>query len=141
MKYTFNNKFLKDNSKPGSYRRGYETFQKGMVEDVKFNENIVRAKVKGNFRSHYETGIKFTKAGVTKGTGLHFLAERIGVDMTETMACGDSENDLYMLKEANFAVAMGNATEQIKGICNFITLSNEESGVAYAVEKLVFEEQ
>ena len=84
---------------------------------------------------------EFTKAGVTKGTGLHFLAERIGVDMTETMACGDSENDLYMLKEANFAVAMGNATEQIKGICNFITLSNEESGVAYAVEKLVFEEQ
>ena len=63
MKYTFNNKYLKDNSKPGSYRRGYETFQKGMVEELKFNENIVRAKVKGNFKSHYETGIKFTKAG------------------------------------------------------------------------------
>ena len=36
---------------------------KGMVEELKFNENIVRAKVKGNFKSHYETGIKFTKAG------------------------------------------------------------------------------
>ena len=83
---------------------------------------------------------EFTKAGVTKGTGLRFLAQRLGVDLTETMACGDSENDLYMLKEANFAVAMENATEQIKEICNFITLSNEESGVAYAVEKLVFEE-
>ena len=63
MKYTFNNKYLKDNSKPGSYRRGYETFQKGMIEDLKFNENIVRAKIKGNFKPHYETGIKFTKAG------------------------------------------------------------------------------
>ena len=83
---------------------------------------------------------EFTKAGVTKGTGLRFLAERLGVDMTQTMACGDSENDLYMLKEAHHAVAMGNATEQIKEICNFITLSNEESGVAYAVEKLVFGE-
>ena len=61
MKYTFSNKYLKDNSKPGSYRRGYETYQNGMVEEVKFNENIVRAKVKGNFKSHYETGIKFTK--------------------------------------------------------------------------------
>lgn len=81
---------------------------------------------------------EFTKAGVTKGTGLRFLAERIGVDMTQTMACGDSENDLYMLKEAHYAVAMGNATEQIKEICDFITLSNEESGVAYAVEKIVF---
>ena len=61
MKYTFSNKYLKDNSKPGSYRRGYETFQNGMVEEVKFNENIVRAKIKGNFKSFYETGIKFTK--------------------------------------------------------------------------------
>lgn len=83
---------------------------------------------------------EFTKAGVTKGTGLHFLAERLGIEMDQTMACGDSENDLYMLKEAHYAVAMGNATEQIKNICNFITLSNEESGVAYAVEKLVFGE-
>ena len=64
MKYVFNNKFLKDNSKAGSFRRGYETFQKGMVQELKFNENIVRAKVKGNFKSHYETGIKFTKSAV-----------------------------------------------------------------------------
>ena len=64
MKYTFNNKFLKDNSKPGSFRRGYETFQKGMVEDVKFNENIVRAKVKGNYKDHYDVGITFTKSDV-----------------------------------------------------------------------------
>ena len=64
MKYNFNNKFLKDNSKPGSFRRGYETFQKGLVEDVKFNQNIVRAKVKGTYKPYYETGIKFTKSEV-----------------------------------------------------------------------------
>lgn len=83
---------------------------------------------------------EFTKKGVTKGTGLRFLAERLGIKMNQTMACGDSENDLYMLKEAYHAVAMENATKQIKEICNFITLSNEESGVAYAIEKLVFGE-
>ena len=77
---------------------------------------------------------------IEKGTGLRFLAERLGIKMNQTMACGDSENDLYMLKEAYHAVAMGNATGQIKEICNFITLSNEESGVAYAIEKLVFGE-
>ena len=82
---------------------------------------------------------EFTKAGVTKGTGLRFLAERLGIEMNQTMACGDSENDFYMLKEAHYAVAMGNATEQIKSICNFITLSNEDCGVAYAIEKLLFE--
>ena len=84
--------------------------------------------------------LEFTRAGVTKGTGLRFLAEKIGVAMDQTMACGDSENDLYMLQEAHVAVAMGNATEQIKEISDFVTLSNEESGVAYAVEKFVFGE-
>lgn len=84
---------------------------------------------------------EFTRAGVTKGTGLRFLAERIGVQMEQTMACGDSENDLYMLREAHLAVAMENATEEVKKISDFVTLSNEKSGVAYAVEKFVFGEK
>lgn len=83
---------------------------------------------------------EFTKAGVTKGSGLHFLADRIGVPMECTMACGDSENDYYMLKEASLSVAMENAAPEIKDICDYITLSNEESGVAAAIEKFVFGE-
>lgn len=80
---------------------------------------------------------EFTRAGVTKGTGLRFLADRIGVAMDQTMACGDSENDLSMLKEAFLAVAMENATDEVKKVSDFVTLSNENSGVAYAVEKFV----
>ena len=81
---------------------------------------------------------EFTRTGVTKGTGLKFLAERIGVQMTQTMACGDSENDLPMLEEAYLAVAMENAMEEVKTASDFVTLSNEESGVAYAVNRFVF---
>lgn len=84
--------------------------------------------------------LEFTRAGVTKGTGLHFLAERIGVTLEETMACGDSENDLSMLMEAGTAVAMENGMEEVKAAADFVTSSNEDSGVAYAVERLLFEE-
>lgn len=84
---------------------------------------------------------EFTRAGVTKGTGLKFLAERIGVEMNQTMACGDSENDLPMLNEAHLAVAMENAMEEVKKASDFVTLSNDESGVAYAVEKFLFGEK
>ena len=80
---------------------------------------------------------EFTRAGVNKGTGLRFLAERLGVPMELTMACGDSENDLSMLKAAHVAVAMENAKPAVKEAATFITLSNEESGVAYAVEKFI----
>lgn len=83
---------------------------------------------------------EFTRAGVTKGTGIKFLAEKLGISMDQTMACGDSQNDLAMLEVVQAAVAMENATEEVKKICNFISKSNNESGVAYAVEKLIFGE-
>ena len=83
---------------------------------------------------------EFTRAGVTKGTGIRFLAEKLGISIDETMACGDSQNDLSMLEVVHAAVAMGNATEEVKNICNFISKTNNESGVAYAIEQLVFGE-
>ena len=84
---------------------------------------------------------EFTKAGVNKGTGLRFLAEHIGVPMEFTMACGDSENDLSMLRAAQVAVAMENAKPAVKKESNYITLSNDESGVAHAIEYFVFGEE
>lgn len=83
---------------------------------------------------------EFTRAGVTKGTGIQFLAKKLGISMEETMACGDSQNDLSMLEVVHTAVAMGNATEEVKKVSNFISKSNNESGVAYAIEQLVFGE-
>ena len=77
---------------------------------------------------------EFTRKGVNKGTGLRFLAEKLGIPMDQTMACGDSDNDLSMLKAAKVAVAMANGTEEVKKVSTFITLSNNESGVAHAVK-------
>ena len=84
---------------------------------------------------------EFTRAGVNKGTGLRFLAERLGVPMNLTMACGDSENDLSMLRAAQVAVAMENAKPAVKEESNYITLSNNESGVAHAIGHFVFGEE
>lgn len=63
MKYKFNNKYLKDSSKAGSWRRGYEYFQKGQVEEISLKDSVVTGKIKGNYKSHYETSIKFNKTG------------------------------------------------------------------------------
>jgi hydroxymethylpyrimidine pyrophosphatase-like HAD family hydrolase len=53
------------------------------------------------------------------------------------MAIGDNENDLSMLEYAGLAVAMGNGEDYVKEIADFVTLSNDESGVAYAINKFV----
>lgn len=82
--------------------------------------------------------LEFTKAGVTKGSGLRFLAEKIGISVENSMVCGDSENDLFMFREAGISVAMENAGAEIKEQADYVTRSNNESGVGYAIEQFVF---
>ena len=81
--------------------------------------------------------IEFTAANVNKGLGLHFLAKELGISMEETMAVGDSGNDAEMLKAAGLGVAMGNASKAIKDISDVVTLTNEECGVAHAIETYI----
>ncbi|MBQ7372300.1 MAG: HAD hydrolase family protein [Blautia sp.] len=81
--------------------------------------------------------LEFTKAGVKKGPGLLFLAGHLGIPLEETMAVGDTENDLDILRTAGLGVAMGNAQESVKQTADFITRTNEESGVAYALRRMV----
>lgn len=79
--------------------------------------------------------IEINAAGVNKGTGLVSLGRRLGIKREEIMACGDGDNDTLMLREVGFGVAMANAEEEVKKAADYITLSNEEDGVAQAIEK------
>jgi hypothetical protein len=81
--------------------------------------------------------LEFTRAGINKGVGLQQLARILGIDPDCTMAIGDSENDLSILCAAGVGVAMGNATDQLKQHADYITASNEESGVAQAIDYFI----
>ena len=70
-----------------------------------------------------------------KGKGLLFLAEHLGLTAAETIAFGDSSNDLSMLRAAGTGVAMGNASEDVKMTCDAVTLTNEMEGVADYIER------
>ncbi len=81
--------------------------------------------------------LEFTKAGTTKGSGLLFLCGHLGISPDETMAIGDTENDIDILQTAAIGVAMGNARTKVKEIADFITLTNENDGVAHALEHFI----
>ena len=74
-----------------------------------------------------------------KGTGLKKLAEKLGIKQEEVMAIGDGNNDIEMLKFAGVGVAMGNGTKMAKDAANYITDTNENNGVAKAIEKFLGE--
>lgn len=85
--------------------------------------------------------IEYTLSGTTKAVGLRFLADLLDVPMECTMACGDTQNDADIMQAAAIGVAMGNASNEIKAIADFISKSNNDSGVAYAIEKFIFKEE
>ena len=74
---------------------------------------------------------------VDKGKGIGTLCELLGISPDEVMACGDEENDLAMLDFAGVSVAMDNASDIVKKKSTFLSRSNDEDGVAHALEKFV----
>lgn len=83
------------------------------------------------------TNLEINAPGVDKGQGLLRLGEILGIRREEIMACGDGNNDLAMLRTVGFGVAMANGAEEVKAAADYITLSNEEDGVAKAIERFV----
>lgn len=69
----------------------------------------------------------------SKGKAVAALAARLGIDRKEVMAIGDSGNDIDMVDFAGIGIAMDNATDQVKDVADFITTSNNENGVARAI--------
>jgi Cof subfamily protein (haloacid dehalogenase superfamily) len=69
-----------------------------------------------------------------KGEALLWLSKYLKLSKEQVMACGDSENDLPMLKAAGLGVAMANASEEIKNVADYISSSNDEDGIAAAIK-------
>lgn len=81
--------------------------------------------------------LEFLNRSTNKGSALEALASYLGISKSETMAIGDAGNDLAMIQCAAIGVAMENSFPEIKKVANFITTSNENSGVAKALNRFV----
>ena len=77
--------------------------------------------------------------GVTKAFALELLAQRLEINPEEIMALGDANNDIEMLQFAGLGIAMGNASNHVKNLADYVTDSNEENGVATAIAKFILE--
>lgn len=77
--------------------------------------------------------------GTSKGRAVKVLADILNINREEIMCLGDSENDLSMIEFAGLGVAMGNAEEFLKEKADYITDTNENDGVAKAIEKFVLD--
>lgn len=97
------------------------------VKDIKDCEKVV-----GDVNN-----IEVTAKGITKAAALLHLAKTLGIKQEETMAIGDSENDIKIIKAAGIGAAMGNAMDIVKEAADIVLPGIDENGVAYAIKKFV----
>ena len=82
------------------------------------------------------TSLEASPADITKAAGLEELCKYLNVDISETVAIGDAPNDMEILQTAGLAVAMGNASDEIKALAYFVTADNDHDGIVVAINKI-----
>lgn len=115
--------------KIGLYHEDPATFEAIMTE-LKVIEGLETCK-------SLETSFDVMAKGVSKATGIEAIRSHFGIPIEDVIAFGDNENDIDMISYAGVGVAMSNATDELKAVANFVTMSNDEDGLVYALEKLI----
>ncbi|MCI7145056.1 MAG: Cof-type HAD-IIB family hydrolase [Clostridiales bacterium] len=91
--------------------------------------------------SSFEHNLEIGGSTTSKGNALRHMGELLGISPSEMMAVGDSPNDLAMLRETGFPIAVGNAKEEVKKEAVYVAAPHYEDGVADAVRKFVLTEK
>lgn len=99
------------------------------------NENLINRKI--NYCTSQPSFLEFMGEGVSKAVAMEKLGELLGVLREESIAVGDGFNDLEMIEYAGLGIAMENAPDEVKERADYITDSNDEDGVAKAIERFM----
>ena len=83
------------------------------------------------------TSLECSPPGISKGFGLEVLCRKIGLPVSKTIAVGDADNDLEILKKAGLSVAMGNANENVKKIADVVVKDNDNGGAGQVIEEFL----
>lgn len=117
----------------------------GTWEASKFacaTENADREACFAALNEHYDYMIhnpavaEIVPKGHHKGTGIAKVCELLNMDISDTVAFGDSANDLQMLRAVGIGVAMGNGSDEVKAAADYVTTSLKEDGIWNACKRL-----
>lgn len=101
-----------------------------------FNELHIVDEISEN-SSYYEKWFSVSNVRCSKGNALKFLSDYLNIPIENTIAIGNDKNDISMFEVAGLSVAVDNASDDIKNKVDYITLSNDEDGVAVFLEEIL----
>lgn len=104
---------------------------------------ILRSKLPSTLLDKFEISssvpqfIEFVSKGISKSEALGCIGQKLCISQKEMVAFGDQDNDIPMLRYVGLSIAMGNATPEVKKYVKLTTTSNDEDGVAVAIENTI----
>ena len=115
------------------------------VMGVDYAENISKTRdaLSGSFNSEIDVTtskpffLEFMAKGVSKGNAIKALCNKLDIPLSEVICFGDSLNDQSMFEVVGYAVAMGNANEELKAIADKVTLDNDSNGIPVALKEIL----
>ncbi len=132
MQFFINTSFLRDETKQPQYHLDHNPLQ-GACYMKEQDALKYRSKYPDyDFVAYANDGYDILSKGINKATGIKYATAILGISLEEIIAFGDHQNDLEMIKQCKIGVAMGNATDGLKKIADFITKSNIDDGITYA---------
>lgn len=125
----------------GLFKKNYDRILKCVADDedteklkaMRMETSRYNVEVTSSWHNNFEVMNK----GVSKGRAVSYLAGFYNLDRSEVICMGDNDNDISMIEYAGLGIAMENGTDGVKAKADYITLSNEEDGVAHAIEKFI----
>ncbi|MBW3080378.1 HAD family hydrolase [Bifidobacterium saguinibicoloris] len=107
------------------------------VEDVRRELADYATIIHGSINASSDDNGEILIPGVDKGTALMKVSQRLGVPLSDTIAIGDSDNDLEMIQTADIGVAMGNGTEAVKSVADMTAPNVDNNGLAAVLHRLL----
>lgn len=116
---------------------------KAMGVDYVPNVTALNIELAGHFNEDVDVTtskpyfLEFMTKDVSKGNAVTALCDKLGYNLSQVIAFGDSSNDISMLEVVGYAVAMDNANDAVKAVADEVTLSNGENGIPHALKTLL----
>ena len=120
-----------------SAMRGKKAYQLIAVMPQERDEEVGAMMTSCHLPRWHEAFTDIVAAGNNKAVGMEAICRHYGISQEETLAFGDGGNDTEMLQWAGIGVAMGNASEELKRVADWVTSSVDEEGIERAVERLL----